>query len=239
MKKTATFILFLVICTISALSEDSPIKYQNQNFEFSVTFPNYWIEIPKMELMLSSSKTAKKYNQQTQYYLAGYQYKFNAFFEYPYALIDASSSTASLEEIKDQFEKYKDSLEGAVNKLSAKSTSSNVSIDKLKNCCIFTFDVNHPERGKVKGIIVSFPGKISTALLMFYSTQYEKDKSDFEFIINNFRFSPGYGYQDREEKKKSAIAGIPLTTILAALILLLLTTIKKRKTKSLEIKDKS
>lgn len=213
------FIPFLLIC------QDNISKYDGLE-NYSLSLPKGWEQIYLRAKYPDNEELTKKLNQLATQYTAAFQRKSDRqYFDYPYLLVQIHKSTGSLDQIKKSFMKEKENISVKTGNLSLKFVLDPV-INKEKNCIIINPDAGLPEVPNLRVFIVIFPGKYDMVQLNFYSDQFSRDEADFNFILNNFGFSYGFGYI--EENQTNKLIGKIITAIIAAFLLAYFAKKKKK-----------
>ena len=190
----------------NADSLDKLQYYYNSQWNFSLTLPSGWEEIPEATLKAHEAviqeATKSSYN-----YLAAFQKRSDQYFSYHYFLIQLIDTQGLPPAI---LEEYFSSAKGeqAVTKTAsevrqvmkdfASLSSMNITgIDKERHVIFVNISGDVVGAGKIKGVSAMFMGKTSLVCLHLFALQQDFEshkKQYFDQIINSFEYDFGYGF---------------------------------------------
>jgi hypothetical protein len=184
--KILIIILLLISFPIFIRCENEVVNYKDDSLHYSSKVPTGWERIDTKALNEFVEANQNAANQQLRFD-AAFQRISDSWFDYPYFLIQVliQKKPVSLNQLSEEFKKAK--VSNAVS-------FADVNIDKTRNCIITKSTLSDPDVGNVQGATALFPGKNCMIQIIFRSKQFDQDESDFNFILDNFEFSKGYGY---------------------------------------------
>lgn len=247
MKKTIIAVLFCFLLPVAVNAEN--LVYLNPQNHYTFTLPSGWVEVPKSTIDETMHKLADQTDGQFINYVAGFQLEGAQPFQYPYILIQEHEiNTPSYGQITEILGSNEFSV--AVNKktdeyseLMTNASLQTPFVDKERSIIFMNLEMDVTGVGKIKGLMAMVLGKKSITQLNFYSikSEYSKNLSTFNQIIDSFKYEQGYKYNAEEAKKNDSpsifegVVGKGITGAvsggLIALVFTLFSRLNKKKKK--------
>jgi hypothetical protein len=211
MKKIVTAILFCLFLSPITASAES-LYYTNQQNHYSFTIPSSWVEISKSTIDGAMQSAADQTGGQFIDYATGFQLENTQSFQYPYILVQEHKiNTPSYSQITKTFEndKFSESVNKKIDEYSelmSNASLQNPFVDKERSIIFMNIEMDVMNIGKVKGLVAMFLGRESMTQLNFYSvkSEYSKNLSTFNQIVDSFKYEQGYEYNEEEAKKNDS-----------------------------------
>jgi len=211
MRKILTVILFCFFLLPIMVNAEN-IDYTNRQYHYSFMIPSGWVEIPKSTIDEAMQQAADMTGGQFIDYMAGFQIENVEDFQYPYILVQQHKiNTPSYSQITQTFksDKFSESANEKIDEYSELMTKASLQdpfIDKERNIIFMNLEVDVANVGKVNGLLAMFLGKSGITQLNFYSvkSEYSKNLSIFNQVIDSFSYERGYEYNEEEAKKNDS-----------------------------------
>lgn len=204
------FFIILLPTTINA----ETLNYTNQQYHYSFSIPNGWVEIPKSTINEVMQRAVNITGGRFVDYVAGFQLKNTQIFQSPYILIQQHKvNTPSYNQITQTITQTFESNKFSKNlkeysELITNATFNDPFVDQERNILFVNSEADIANVGKVKGLTAMFLGKNGITQLNCYSvkSEFSKNLPTFNQIIDSFRYEQGYMYDGKEAKRDNPIS---------------------------------
>ena len=205
--KKIIFFIFIICLTLLVFTDTVwALGYMSTQHHYSFDLPEGWVKIPKSKIDDVIKQITDQTNTKYIDIATGFQSSSGSDIRYPYVLVkDYKTSPPSYNQItevlgSDKLSQKWEEKTDDYSKITSEVNLQKPFIDKERNIIFITGEMDVPNVGRVKTLSAIFLGREGMVQLSFSSlkSEYSENLSEFNQIIDSFKYEKGYGYNAKE-----------------------------------------